>query len=88
MVNNLGQWTEEKDYKNFPKSKMCDYDKMAVLIRLTKYEIQTTMENLINMIFLYFDGEMENEDGLYFSIENVMSYVNNSGGFKEFDYFA
>ena len=87
MVNNLGQWTEEKDYTNFPKGKRCDYDEMAILIRQSKYEIRTTMENLINMIFLHFEGEMENTEGLYFSIDNVMEYVNTSGGFKEFDYF-
>lgn len=29
MVNNLGQWIEEKDYNTYPKEKWCDYDYMA-----------------------------------------------------------
>ena len=50
MINNLGQWTEEKDYTNFPKCKMCDYDEMAVYIRKTKYNIETTIVLHVNKI--------------------------------------
>lgn len=51
MVNNLGQWTEEKDYNTYPKEKWCDYDYMAVWIRSKGYEPETSMENLISMMF-------------------------------------
>ena len=35
MVDTYGRWTEEKDYSTYPEEKMCDYDKMAVWIRLS-----------------------------------------------------
>ena len=88
MVNNLGQWTEEKDYTNFPKGKMCDYDEMAIFIRQSGYEVKTNMENLINIIFAHFENEMEETDDLYFSIDNVKEFIIASGGIKEFDYFT
>lgn len=56
--------------------------------RKENYDVKTSIENLINMIFLYFDGEIEAQENLYFSIENVKEYVYNSGGLKEFDYFS
>lgn len=59
MVNNLGQWTEEKDYSIYPKEKWCDYDYMAYEIRKNGYEPKTTMENLITVIFLHVDSAIE-----------------------------
>ena len=52
MVDFLGRWTEEKDYSTYPKEKWCAYDEMAVWIRSKGYEPQTSMENLITMMFL------------------------------------
>lgn len=49
MVNNLGQWTEEKDYSTYPKEKWCDYDYMAAWVRSEGYEPETSMENLISI---------------------------------------
>lgn len=48
-----GEWTEEKDYDTYPKEKWCDYDYMAAWIREQKYEPETSMKNLIEMIFGY-----------------------------------
>ena len=86
MVDTYGRWTEEKDYSTYPEGEWCDYDYMAVWIRNKGYDIKTTMENLITMIFSHFECEMENKKDLYFSIENCQEYVESSGGLQEFDY--
>ncbi len=89
MVNNLGQWIEERDYTTYPKEKWCDYDYVAVAIRETGYEIKTTMENLITIIFLHVDGAIE--DGMEIVKDNpfdIMEWVKESGGLQEFDYYA
>ena len=89
-----GKWTEEKDYNTYPKEKWCDYDYMAAWIREQKYEPKTSMENLITMIFLFYDSEVEEEssdyntkngnfDGTY--IEAVQAYAYDNG-LCEFDY--
>lgn len=55
MVDTYGRWTEEKDYSTYPKEKWCDYDYMAAWIRKQGYEPKTDMENLITMIFSYYE---------------------------------
>lgn len=94
MVNNLGQWTEEKNYSTYPKEKWCDYDYMAAWIRECGYKPKTDMENLISMIFLNYEDEIgyhvsefdteENFDGTY--TDACIAFVEASGGIKEFDY--
>lgn len=89
MINNLVQWTEERDYTTYPKEKLCDYDYMAIAIRKTGYNIKTTMENLITMIFLHADSAIE--DGVEIvkdSPFDIMEWVKESGGLQEFDYYA
>lgn len=86
MVDWFGRWYEEKDYSTYPKEKWCDYDHMAVWIRSQGYEPQNnTMEKLIDMIFLHYEGECEEEDK-EFDVEECMEYVMNSGGIEMFDY--
>lgn len=84
MVDWYGRWYEEEDYTTYPEEKMCDYDRMAIWIRKTGYQIKTTMENLITMIFDYYleftDYDKE------FDIEDCKQYVMDSGGLAEFDY--
>jgi hypothetical protein len=58
---------------------------MAVWIRNNGYEPQTTMENLIDMIFLRYEGECEEQEK-EFSIEGCIEFVESSGGIREFDY--
>ena len=85
MVDQCGRWYEENDYTNYPKEKMCDYDRMAIWIRETGYQIKTSMENIITVILLYYDSEcIENDKE--FDIEDCKHYVRDSGGFAEFDY--
>lgn len=60
------------------------------------YTPKTSMENLIKMIILYFDcddnyGEYDEESGFggygdSFTLEECFRYVEESGGYREFDY--
>jgi len=85
MVDLLGRWHEEEDYSTYPKEKWCDYDYMADWIRRNNYTPQTTMENLIDMIFLNYEGECEDQNK-EFDIKDCMEFVMASGGIKMFDY--
>jgi hypothetical protein len=86
MVDWFGRWHEEKDYSTYPEEKWCDYDHMANWIRKQGYEPKNnTMEQLIDMIFLHYEGECEDEDK-EFNVEDCMEYVRNSGGIEMFDY--
>lgn len=60
------------------------------------YEPETSMENLIKMIILHFDcddnyGEYDEETGMggygeEFTLEECFRYVEEGGGYLEFDY--
>ena len=60
------------------------------------YKPKTSMENLIKMIILYFDcddnyGEYNEETGFgrygdEFTLEECFRYIEESGGYSEFDY--
>ena len=62
------------------------------------YKPETTMENLISMIILSFDcddnyGEYDEETGFggygeEFTLEECFRYVEESGGYAEFDYYC
>lgn len=62
------------------------------------YKPETTMENLIKMIVLLFDcddnyGEYDKETGCggygeEFTLEECFRYVEESGGYREFDYYC
>jgi hypothetical protein len=62
------------------------------------YEPKTSMENLISMVVLYFDcddnyGEYDSKTGYggygeEFSLDECFRYVEESGGWQEFDYYA
>ena len=91
-----GEWTEEKDYGEYPKEKWCDYDYMAAWIREQKYEPKTSMKNLITNIFLHYDCEIEEESSSYNTengnfegtyVEAVQAYVTDTG-LSEFDHEA
>lgn len=100
MVDNLGRWTEEKDYNTYPKEKWCDMDYMAAWIRTKGYNPKTSMENLITMIFGYYEDAEEVKEKGYFGVEDtrkypdnlmvnipdVEEYVKTSGGLSEFDF--
>ena len=62
------------------------------------YNPKTTMDNLISMIILSFDcddnyGEFDEETGMggygeEFTLEECFRYVEDSGGYAEFDYYC
>lgn len=62
------------------------------------YMPKTTMSNLISMIILFFDcddnyGEYDEETGFggygnEFTLEECFRYVEESGGYREFDYYC
>ena len=92
-------WTE-KDYSTYPKEEWCDMDYMEAWIRSLGYEPKTSMENLILMIFAYYEIELldsdrkfytdieksENGDGWMVSIYDVSCFVEANGGLQEFDH--
>lgn len=87
MVTTYGEWIPEDDYTNYPPEKMCDFDEMAIAIRNDNYTPKTDLENIILNVFLYFDDEdIQNEYGN--DIKGCLNYVKDSGGWKEFDYYA
>ncbi|MCM1178683.1 MAG: hypothetical protein NC347_00365 [Clostridium sp.] len=100
MINNLGQWEENKDYNTYPKEKWCDMDYMATWIRSKGYEIKTNMENLILIILAHYEDSEEYKENGFFAIMDTRKYPNNlminipdvesyvlaNGGIKEFDY--
>ena len=94
MVDWFGRWTYNKDD---PQEKWCMYDYLARQIISSGYEPKTSLENLCNMIFAHYDGELESEGVEYFvykysltdfetQTRDIVEYVNASGGYKEFDY--
>jgi hypothetical protein len=85
MVDWFGRWREEKDYSTYPETKWCAYDYMAVWIRGKGYEPKTSMENLIDMIFLHYDAECE-EEMKDFYVDDCIAFVRASGGIEMFDY--
>lgn len=95
MVDYYGQWTYEPD---IPEEKKCDCDRIADWIKEKDYKPKTTIENLVQMIIAHFDspdhyGEYDVETvcggyGDEFTVEECKRYVEESGGFKEFDYFC
>lgn len=95
MVNNLGQWFYTSDT---PEEKKCDYDRIADWIIQSGYKVKTTIEHLTTMIIGIFDcpdyyGEYNPETGGGgygdgFTIDGCKQFVEDSGGFAEFDYYC
>lgn len=102
MVNNIGQWKENKDYNTYPKKEWCDMDYMAVWIRSKGYEPKTSMENIISMILGYYEDTDEVREKGYFGIQDTREYPDNlmvnildvedyvmaNGGLEMFDFEA
>lgn len=72
------------------------YDDIEKKIIADGYVPETSMENLIKMIILYFDcddnyGEYDEATGMggygsEFTLEECFRYIEESGGYIEFDY--
>lgn len=99
-VDWAGCWYEDP---SVPEEKWNDYDYMAWYIRKVGYEPKTDMENLISMVLLHYEAYLEehevvsyvdDEDRrpypmcLMINWNDVGVFVNESGGWEEFDYVA
>lgn len=82
-----GKWYPEEDYSKYPKEKWCDYDRVCMAIRADGYEPKTSMQNLIDMVFAYYVPEYDEcWDEEKDRMENMLNWVEDSGGWIEFDY--
>ena len=74
------------------------YKDIEKKILADRYTPKTSMDNLIQMIILHFDcddnyGEYDEETGFggygdEFTLEECFRYVEESGGYTEFDYYC
>lgn len=74
------------------------YNDIEQKILADGYKVKTSMENLITMIVLYFDcddnyGEYDEESGCdgygnEFTLEECFRYIEEHGGYAEFDYYC
>lgn len=100
MVDNCGNWFYEPDT---PEVEKCDMDRVAELIVTSGYEPETTLENVVVNVILFYEGELDDEGKEYYAVEDerpypknlfainpedVAAYVEDMGGFKEFDYYC
>lgn len=85
MTNTWGEWfyTPELPAES-------DMDKVAKLVMDTGYEIKTELEHLCEMILAFFyDWEEEvGLTGLDDFIQKVETFIIESGGLREFDYYC
>ena len=72
------------------------YSDIEKAINNDKYIPKTSMENLISMVVLYFDcddnynhGDADKEGyGDQFSMVGLLQFVEDCGGWEEFDYYC
>lgn len=84
MVDTYGRWTYEP---NTPEEKKCDCDRIADWIISTGYQVETSIENLVELIISYAeDWYITEYDYWEYNFEDVKEYVENSGGIAEFDF--
>lgn len=95
MVVN-GIWTAEENYENYPIEKWCDCDYVANWIMQQNYKIETSIENLTNMIIDYYELENvykgyyyyeEAKDSVMIHMKDLEVFVYDNG-IDSFDYYA
>jgi len=89
MVDTYGRWTYFADE---PKEKWNDLDRIAHWIEDQGYQPKTSMENLVVMLVLHFEGDLESiakdwpePDDL---IGDIAFFVECSGTLAAFEYEA
>lgn len=87
MVDPYGNWTYDSTE---PESRWNDMDRVAHWIEAQGYKPQTSMENLVVVLMLHFEGDCEAEDRDYPEpdklIEAIALFVEQSGTLRDFDY--
>lgn len=86
MVNTYGMWIYEP---NTPEEKKCDCDRIADWIISTGYQVKTSIEHLTNYVISFAEDwyRSEVDCNWEFNVDNVISYVEESGGLSEFDFY-
>lgn len=84
MVDWYGNWTFEP---NTPEDKKNDSDRVAEWILSKGYTPKTSIENLVDMIWAYYDSP-DNDHPEEFDINSIAEFVEISGGLSEFDYYC
>ena len=98
-VRNVGNTTVFVDCICNPEATYMEYyNDINKKIIADGYKPETTMDNLIEKIILHFDcddnyGEYDEKSGFggygnEFTLEECFRYVEECGGYKEFDYYA
>lgn len=98
-TRNVGDMTIHIICANNPEAAYEEYyNDIKAKIISDGYKPETTMEQLIKMIILSFDcddnyGEYDEETGFggygdEFTLEECFRYVEESGGYREFDYYC
>ena len=98
-VRNIGDMTVFVECASNPEENYkTHYNEIEQKILGDGYKVKTSMENLISMIILSFDcddnyGEYDEESGFggygnEFTLEECFRYVEESGGYAEFDYYC
>lgn len=94
MVDYNGNWTYRK---STPPDRMCDMDRIALIVERNGYEPFTTMEEIVLNIANLYNGLLEDEDVECYAIPNeddnfneddIECFVFDNGGFSEFDYYC
>lgn len=95
MIDWAGRWTPEDDYSQYPKEKWCDFDRVADYVVKQGYVPKTSLENLVVMLVLHFEGAIEDEESWFgpeldkngtYNVGGLAAYIETTGGLKEFDY--
>lgn len=95
MVDWYGRWTYKPDT---PEEKKCDCDRVADEVlkylanvnpnsRLYGYKIETSIENIVEMIFIYLE-DFINEQKEFNAEEIVREAAEYGCGIDEFDYYC
>ena len=100
MIDYNGNWKAEQNYNEYPENKWCDFDYIANWIIGTGYKPVTTIENLVEMVWVFYDAYLMDESVEFYtditksennpmiSIIDVSCFVDENGGLKEFDYYC
>ena len=86
MIDSYGRWFMEEDYSKYPEDKLCDYDRIAIKIQNDGYVPKTSFENLITMIFSYYENQCDDYGYDRDNMDDCYNFVMESGGWSEFDY--